>query len=162
MKKLFLIRHAKSSWKDKSLADWQRPLNKRGKKDAPKMGKRLAERGAKIDLIVSSPAKRAMSTAKKLAKELGYKKKIVQNENLYNATEWQMLEVIHSFDFQLERVMLVTHNPGLTDFVNQISGRRVENIPTCGIVELAFEVESWRDIGKVKPVDFTFDYPKNV
>ncbi|MBN1479317.1 histidine phosphatase family protein [candidate division KSB1 bacterium] len=162
MKTLFIARHAKSSWKDTTLDDRDRPLNKRGKRDAPHMGERLFQRGVRIDLLISSPAKRAISTAKKFAKEIFYEAPIIKDERLYDATEWEMLEVIHSLANSYERVMLVAHNPGVTDLVNQISGRRVENMPTCGIVQLDYEIERWDQIGHKKPKRFDFDYPKKI
>ena len=160
MKKILLTRHAKSSWKDMSLSDRERPLNKRGKRDAPEMGQRLVQRGIQLDLIISSPAKRAIKTATKLAKEVGYTKKIMREENLYDASEWHILEVIRSLDSKFDKVMLVAHNPGLTDLVNQISGRRLDNVPTCGIVELDYNIETWEEVGESKPEAFLFDYPK--
>lgn len=162
MKKLLLVRHAKSSWKDPSLPDAERPLNRRGERDAREMGKRLAQRSVRLDLIISSPAKRAIATAKRMAKELDSDKRIVEEEKLYDAGARQILAVIRSVDDEHDAIMLVAHNPGVTDLVNQISGERLDNIPTCGIVELTYAVEAWKEIALAKPVDFSFDYPKNV
>lgn len=125
------------------------------------MGKRLAQRGVQVDLIISSPAKRAIATAKRVAKELVCDK-MVQEEKLYDASAEQILAVIRSVDDEYDSIMLVAHNPGLTNLVNQISGMQLDNIPTCGIVELTCAVEEWSNIGMAKPVDFRFDYPKNV
>src|SRR5690242_21738198 len=116
MKTLFLIRHAKSSWDDTALPDKDRPLNDRGKRDAPKMGKRLAKRDVKPDLILSSPAKRALTTAKIIAKKLEYKfTDIVVNDRLYAGAAHDLLNVIHRLGDRPKRVILFGHNPELTE-----------------------------------------------
>jgi len=161
MKTLTLIRHAKSSWKDSGLPDWDRPLNKRGKRDAPAMGKRLAERGDYADLLVSSPALRALATAEAIAQELEYLwTEIVADERLYGADVSEWLEVIHGLDDTLDRVMCVGHNPGLTDLVNCLSPYQIDNVPTCGVVDLTFDVERWALIGRTRATGVDFDYPK--
>src|SRR5450631_3680242 len=114
MKTLILVRHAKSSWEDAALPDKERPLNERGKRDAPDMGKRLAKRDVKPELILSSPARRAFATAKIIAKSLGYKlKNIVVDDRLYPGAADEILNSIHRLDKQLDRVMIVGHNPAL-------------------------------------------------
>ena len=140
--------------------DREKPLNKRGNRDAPMMGLRLLQSGIRIDLIVTSPAKRALTTAKKIAKQFSFKIEMVQEEKLYDATEWQILEVIHSLDDKIENVMIVAHNPGITDLVNQISGHRIEKVPTCGVALLRYDSDTWQEVGRAKPVAFEFDYPK--
>jgi phosphohistidine phosphatase len=161
MKILTLIRHAKSSWKDPTLPDWDRPLNKRGRRDAPMMGERLAARGAYADLLVTSPAVRAVATAEAIAAEIEYPTdEILLDERLYGADEFEILEVIQGLDDAWERVMLVGHNPGLTDLVNALSPTGIDNVPTCGIVELTYDTESWALIGRIDPVAVDYDYPK--
>ena len=161
MKILTLIRHAKSSWKDPTLPDWDRPLNKRGRRDAPMMGERLAGREAYADLLISSSAVRAVATAEAIAAEIEYPAdEIVVDERLYGADEYEILEVIQGLDDAWERVMLVGHNPGLTDLVNALSPTGIDNVPTCGIVELTYDTESWALIGRIDPVAVDFDYPK--
>jgi phosphohistidine phosphatase len=161
MKILTLIRHAKSSWDDKSLADKQRPLNKRGLRDAPVMGKRLAKHGAKPDLILSSPATRALSTAEIIAEQIGYSSKaIAVDDRLYASSADALLMVIHELDSALERVMMFGHNPGLTDLAHRLTSGKIDDIPTCGVVQLAFDVDTWRDIGTVKPAQVELDAPK--
>ncbi|GBD91235.1 phosphoserine phosphatase 1 [bacterium BMS3Abin04] len=161
MKKLFLIRHAKSSWKDNGLADFDRPLNKRGKRDAPFMGKILKEEGIKPDLIITSPAKRTCTTARVLARKLDYpKEKINSDETVYEASPGELIKLVNAIPSEHEVVMLIGHNPGLTQLSNLLTGKYLENIPTTGIVEINFNVNSWEEItvntGKLK----SFEYPK--
>jgi phosphohistidine phosphatase len=162
MKTLTLIRHAKSSWKNAYLLDIDRPLNKRGKRDAPIMGQRLADRGVSPELIVSSPATRAMVTAETIALEIDYPiEDIVVDERIYMADVRNWLAVIRSLDDTLVHVMLFGHNPGLTDLVNTLSpSQTINNVPTCGVVELDFETDTWASVGDVKPTRMDFDYPK--
>jgi phosphohistidine phosphatase len=122
MKTLFLIRHAKSSWDDTALPDKDRPLSDRGKRDAPKMGKRLAKRDVMPNLILSSPARRALTTAEIIAKKLGYKRKdIVVDDRLYSSAVDDLLNVVQKLSDKLERVMLFGHNPELTEFAPRLS-----------------------------------------
>lgn len=161
MKALILIRHAKSSWKDATLADRERPLNRRGERDAPEMGRRLAARGDTPDLIVSSPAARALATATKIAAAVGYPlTKIVEDERIYGAAPSDLLEVIRSLDDAAERVFLVGHNPGLTDLVNGLSEDRIDNVPTGGVVEFRVAARRWADFGPGSVERLRFDYPK--
>ncbi len=162
MKRLYLIRHAKSSWNEPDLADIDRPLNKRGKRDAPFMGKRLKEQHkANPDLILSSPAKRALRTAKIIAKEIDYPKgKIEIKDSLYGSGVEAMLNVIQYLDDSLDEVMLFGHNPDLTSLANYLSNHEVDNIPTCGIFCVDFDIQSWQDVGKGKGIFKFFDYPK--
>ena len=161
MKILYLVRHAKSSWKDLSLADHQRPLNKRGKRDAPRMGKRLAKRDVRPDYIVSSPAVRALTTARVIAKKLGCKSAdVTVNEAIYEAGTGSLIEIIQNFDNSFEQVMLVGHNPSVTSLVNLLADASIENVPTCGIAVLRFETDSWLHLGNITAKLLEFDYPK--
>ena len=160
MKTLFLIRHAKSSWDDPALPDMDRPLNDRGRRDAPKMGERLAKRDVKPDLILSSPAMRALKTAEIIAKKLDYRRKdIVVDDRLYAVGADDLLDVIHKLDDKLERVMLFGHNPELTELAHRLSNK-ITHIPTCAVAEFTFDAKSWSKIGKVKPAKVALDYPK--
>src|SRR5438045_5342969 len=151
MKALFLIRHAKSSWDDPALPDRDRPLADRGRRDAPKMGKRLAKRDMKPDLILSSPARRALKTAEIIAKKLDYKlKDIVVDDRLYAGAVHDLLNVIHKLGDKLERVMLFGHNPELTEFAHRLSSE-ITHMPTCAVAEFMFSAKSWSNIGKAKP-----------
>ena len=160
MKTLFLIRHAKSSWDDTALPDKDRPLNDRGRRDAPKMGERLAKRDVKPDLILSSPAMRALKTAEIIAKKLDYKRKdIVVDDRLYAVGADDLLDVIHKLGDKLERVMLFGHNPELTELAHRLSSK-ITHMPTCAVAEFTFDAKSWSNIGKVKPAKVALDYPK--
>lgn len=161
MKTLLIMRHAKSSWEEEGLRDRERPLNKRGRRDAPAMGVLLRERNFRVDCIISSPAVRALSTAEAVAEELQYGKDgIEQDARLYGASSAQMLMVIHSWESRWNTVLMVGHNPGLTHLVNQLTGMGVENVPTAGIVTIRYAVEQWCDIGEVKGQIHSFEYPK--
>lgn len=164
MKRLLLIRHAKSSWEDSTLADLERPLNARGLRAAPQMGKRLRERNIHPDLMITSPAIRASATCSILAEKLGFATTKIQTEpRLYHASEEQLLEVVRAIpdlNDSEEIVVLVGHNPGLTEFANRLLGEHLLNIPTCGVVEAAISASSWAETtwGCGKMV--SFDFPK--
>ena len=159
MKKLILLRHAKSSWKDASLDDFDRPLNRRGKKDAPIMAHKLAMRKIKIDLTISSPANRTIETAKIFANILGCESEIIFNDKLYEASYKEILNVINLIDDKYQNVLLVCHNPGITNLVNYISDYFIENISTSGIVGLSTN-SSWKNINENGCSFLFYDYPK--
>lgn len=161
MKTLYLVRHAKSSWDTPGLGDMERPLNKRGKNDAPKMGKMLSQMGEIPDLMVSSPAKRAFSTAKRIAKELDYPvKRIIKDETLYMADTDDFYKVILSTPDKVNRLMLYAHNFGITYFANHITPADIDNIPTCGVVRVDFDIDSWKQIEDKKGKLIFFEFPK--
>ena len=163
MKTLYIVRHAKSSWEDSDLSDFERPLNERGKRDAPAMGERLRERGLQPDYVISSPARRAFSTAKRICKVLGFnKEKIRTDRRLYHADDEMMLSVLRELKSDQNVVMLFGHNPGLTDFVNSVVSDDVDidNVPTCGVVAFSFQVNSWSDVQWGTGKLLFFDYPK--
>ncbi len=163
MKTLYVVRHAKSSWADPNQPDFERGLNERGKRDAPRMGKRLKEKGFHPDLILTSPAKRAFSTAKRIAEILHYpKEKIKTDRILYHADEETILSVVQTINDKHDTVLILGHNPGLTEFVNALAESEVfiDNVPTCGIVAFTLPVDSWKDVNW-KCGKFLFhDYPK--
>src|ERR1700756_2242871 len=160
MKTLFLIRHAKSSWDDTALPDKDRPLSNRGRRDAPKMGNRLAKRDVKPDLILSSPARRALTTAEVIAKKLDYKlKDIVVDDRLYAGGADDLLNVIRELGDESERVMLFGHNPELTELAHRLSSE-ITHMPTCAVAEFKFNANSWSSIGKAKLAKVALDYPK--
>lgn len=162
MKTLFVVRHAKSSWKNTLLADIDRPLNDRGKKDAPEMGKRLAQKNIKPDMLIASTAKRARSTAKKIAKEIGFEKKdIIRLETLYHAGVSTIFELVKQTPDHIDSLMIFGHNPGFTDFVNFIVNFQIDNIPTCGVVGITFNVNTWKNINPANSEFGFFDFPKN-
>ncbi len=163
MKHITLIRHAKSSWKDTNLSDFDRPLNKRGKTDAPVMGKRLANKKLYPDLIISSPAKRAFATARIIAKEIGYPvKKISLNEGIYEAEVSTLVDLIKNFNNSLYHVIIIGHNPGFTNLCNFLTSEHIENVPTCGIVHIDLRTESWEDIKPHNGKVIDFNYPKKI
>ncbi len=139
VKRLFLIRHAKSSWADPGLDDFARPLNKRGKKDAPKMAARLAEKGVRPDLIAASPAKRAKKTAICMAEATGYDiADIRYYDDLYLGFLNYHLKLIDELLLGADALFLVGHNNTITELAEYLIGRYLGNVPTCGIVGLEF------------------------
>jgi phosphohistidine phosphatase len=165
MKTVYLIRHAKSSWEDENLPDFERPLNERGKIDAPRMGKRLKEKQIVPDMLLSSPAKRALSTAKRIADAIGFPKETIKTERaLYHADEEEILNVIRSLNEKNDCVLLFGHNPGLTDFANAMNNDRknfIDNIPTCGVIAFRFNSETWKQIDFGKGDMILYDFPKS-
>ncbi|WP_204336828.1 SixA phosphatase family protein [Cryomorpha ignava] len=159
MKHLFLNRHAKSDWGDSQMNDFDRPLNKRGMHDAPMMGKRLAERDHEIDLIISSPAKRAITTAKLMAQELGYAVDDIQEEpKIYEAHVRELLIIVNGLDNGYNSVIMYGHNPGFTDLADYLTGAGILNLPTCGICKITFDFDDWAEVsahtGKMEYMDF--------
>ena len=162
-KTLILIRHAKSSWDDSSLSDFDRPLNERGKKDAPAMAGRLIARYVKIDVFISSPAKRAGRTASIFASEYKMKKDdIIFKTELYGAGEREFFDVISKIDDKYSNAAIFSHNPGLTDFANLLTGTRIDNIPTCGVFAVRSDTKKWSDFKEAKKEFWFFDYPKAI
>jgi phosphohistidine phosphatase len=164
MKTLLVIRHAKSSWDDEGLSDFERPLNERGKRDAPAMAKRLKEKGVNPDLMISSPAKRALSTARRMANVLDYSKEKIKTERrLYHADSEMIISVLQEIKNKHNLVMVFSHNPGLTDFVNTLLNNKsiIDNVPTCGAVAFSIEIEDWKELKSKSGKMLFFDYPKN-
>jgi phosphohistidine phosphatase len=162
MKTLLLVRHAKSDWGDISLPDQQRPLAGRGERDAPEMGKRLARRGVRPDLILSSPALRARSTAELIADKLDYKRKdVVIDGKLYGSGPDGLLEAIEGISDKVECAMLVGHNPDLSELAHRICGE-IAQLATCAVAEFTFDTKSWSDIGRARLAKAQLDYPKKL
>jgi phosphohistidine phosphatase len=163
MKTLYLLRHAKSSWSFDELSDQQRPLNDRGRDDAPRMGQALAKRHIMPDLLVSSPAVRALSTAALVAKELNYPHgKIHVEAGIYGADMDSLLAIIRTLPNTAESVLLVGHNPTITDTVNALSPSSINEMPTAAVVCLKFSCVLWEEISKVNAEFYFYDYPRNV
>jgi phosphohistidine phosphatase len=161
VKTLCLVRHAKSSWGNPALSDFERPLNGRGERDAPRMAKRLKEKRIVFDLILSSPAQRALSTALHFAKVLETPPSILKTEPaLYHASPDTMMNVIRHLKDTVAAVVIVAHNPGLTDFVNECLQERIVNISTCGIVACTLPITHWADATWGKGRKLFYDYPK--
>ncbi|MBC7947508.1 MAG: histidine phosphatase family protein [Chitinophagaceae bacterium] len=161
MKTLLLIRHAKSDWSTAVSNDFDRPLNERGKRDAPDMAGRMMEKKIKIDAFISSPAKRAKKTAQVFAKEYKRDKdEIIYKEELYLATVEWFYHIIAKTDDEFKSIAVFSHNPGITDFANGLTSATIDNIPTCGIFAVKIDTKKWRDFEKA-PKEFLFsDYPK--
>lgn len=161
MKTLLLIRHAKSSWDDALISDVDRPLNDRGKRDAPAMARRLIRAGIDIDRFVSSPAKRARQTAEIFAHEYDVKeKKIRFIPELYHATQPAFETAVDGLDDDDNTVAIFSHNPGITAFVNTLtSSVRIDNMPTCAVFVVKSETKHWKDFRANAQFGF-FDYPK--
>lgn len=144
MKTLMLLRHAKSSWKDDTLSDHERPLNKRGTKTAPMMGHLIRDQELVPNLIASSTAVRARTTAQAAAEACGYPAELTLTDELYLATAGEILRYVQErTDETLERILLVGHNPGMEDLVNMLSGQR-EPFPTAALAVFELEIDTWR------------------
>lgn len=162
MKTLYVVRHAKSSWNNPSLDDFDRPLNKRGKLNAPFMASLLVKKKIKPELIISSPANRAISTAEYFAEAFTYPNSDIKaDESLYEADSFDILNVVSQVEDYVNTIMIFGHNPGLTDFVNFISGGNIDNIPTSGVVCLSVKTGSWKELARGSCEMIWFDYPKN-
>ncbi|RYZ30605.1 MAG: histidine phosphatase family protein [Chitinophagaceae bacterium] len=162
MKTLILVRHAKSDWNEAELSDMERPLNERGKKDAPEMAKRLRKKGVKIDRFISSPAKRAFRTARFFAEEFDVKKDDIQVEKtLYGALTSQFEQVVAAAKDKDDTIALFSHNPGITEYANSLCNVHTDNMPTCGIFVVQADVEKWQEFTKAEKMFLFFDYPKN-
>lgn len=162
MKTLLLIRHAKSSWNDFSLSDFERPLNERGKTDAPVMAKRLKNKKIEIDAFISSPARRAKKTAQYFIKEFNRDAdEIIFVSSLYGASVNDFIEVIKSIDNKYNAIAVFSHNPGITDFVNElVDNANIDNMPTCSMFAVTSKERKWKDFIKSKKEFLFFDYPK--
>lgn len=162
MKTLIVVRHAKSSWEEAGTDDHNRPLNDRGKKDAPEMAKRLRKRGIKIDLFLSSTARRASTTAQYFAAEYNVGKKDIQTEEqLYNAPADDIYSVVAALPDKHKNVAIFGHNPGITDFVNSLCQVRIDNMPTCAMYAVVANTDKWAQFSAADKECMFFDYPKN-
>jgi phosphohistidine phosphatase len=163
MKTLLIIRHAKSSWDFSTMNDFDRPLNQRGVLDAPKMANKLLAKNINIDCFVSSPAKRALTTAQIFANTFNYKEKsIIQIPALYHAASSVFYKVISEIEDKNSTVAIFSHNPGITDFVNQLTTVRIDNMPTCAVFSISITSKYWKDFKEAEKEFLFFDYPKNL
>ena len=161
MKTITIVRHAKSSWKDNSLPDNKRPLNRRGERDAPLMGERIREHGIRPSLIASSPATRAWTTAKIIAESINYPREFLQKEDdLYLASLDEILDVVMAQDNGFNNLMIVGHNPGLTDFANFLVPGLTNNLPTAGVVSVEIDRDDWSLYGRPTAKLLVHDWPK--
>ena len=142
MKTLFILRHAKSSWKYPELSDYDRPLNSRGKRDAPRMGKYLRQQGLVPDRILTSSAKRARKTANKVAKSCGYTGKVKKIDAFYDAVPGVYFETLQALPDKYQRVMVVGHNPTMERLVNYLTGQ-IERMPTAALAHIDLPIQQW-------------------
>ena len=163
MKTVLLVRHAKSSWENFSVRDEDRPLNDRGKKNAPEMAKRLLKRKVKIDAILTSPAKRARSTAEYFADAYEIKKnRYIVVPGLYMAGRQAFLDAIRNAPEKADHLAVFSHNNGITEFANELTTTRIDDMPTCGVFAIKSPVENWKDFGPENNEFYFFDYPKAI
>lgn len=161
MKKLILVRHAKSSWNDVSQPDFERSLNERGLRDAPEMAARLLEKEISPDALVSSPALRALTTAENFASILELKKKrIHQVPSLYLAGPDVFIEVVSGLEDDWKTVVIFSHNPGITEYANSLCTVRIDDMATCAMYAVKADVRSWKDFAAAEKHFWFFDYPK--
>ena len=159
MKSLLVVRHAKSSWESEAQRDFDRPLNDRGRRDAPMMADRLIARGIIPDLLVSSPAVRAKTTAELFASRFGVTNIFFKPE-LYHAPSPIFYQVVGGLDDIAATAAIFSHNPGITDFVSELTSVRVDNMPTCGIFAVRAPVDRWAEFRAAVKEFWFFDYPK--
>ena len=159
---LYLVRHAKSSWNNPSMLDFDRPLNRRGEHDAPEIGRRMRERNALPETIVCSPARRAMETLELLNAEMGVAADaIFMQKRIYEASTKTLLEIVRELDDRFSSAMLIGHNPSMTWLASELSGEPIHNMPTCAIAAIELDAEKWKKTGHC-PAKLQFlDYPKN-
>jgi phosphohistidine phosphatase len=161
MKTVYFIRHAKSSWKDMSLSDINRPLNGRGKRDAPFMASMSHQKEKKPDIIITSPAKRAYDTANHFRKAHHLKKgNLIRDPRLYMASTDGMLEVIKELPEDVEVVYIFAHNPGMTYTANYFSAEHIENVPTCGLFKVSSTALEWSLLNQENSQLEKFIFPK--
>lgn len=162
MKNIILVRHAKSDWNSGASSDFERPLNERGEKDAPKMAKRFKEKGAAPEIFISSPAKRAIATCKVFAKEMKYPEENIQQELLLysgNTSDW--LDIISEISDDINSAVVFGHNPVISHLVSVLLGQNIGDMPTCAVASIQLDLKSWKNINDRNENKILFiDYPK--
>ena len=162
MKQLFIIRHAKSDWGDFKIRDYDRPLSERGHKNAPEMAQRFLQKDLTPELIVSSPALRAITTAKYFASGWNIEPTLIKtNEAIYEANTKTLLGVINGLDNNFQKIALFGHNPGLTDLLNYLTNDFQASMPTCSVGLIEFPFDDWKLISEHTGDLVVFDYPKS-
>ncbi len=163
MKRIYIIRHAKSSWSDLSLDDFDRPLKKRGKEDIKNIAQWLKKEGIKPDKVISSPAKRAVKTLKILETVLNIKKNIINfDKNIYEAHVGYLIKMIEKLDNRYNNVFIIGHNPSLSELSEYFTDTIITNIPTSGVMAIEFEIKKWSEIKNKKGKILFFIYPKKL
>ncbi|MES2454021.1 MAG: histidine phosphatase family protein [Bacteroidota bacterium] len=161
-KQLLLVRHGKSEWGNEHLADFDRPLNPRGHRNAPEMAARLITKGLEPQFIVSSPAMRAITTAKHFAQVWDIPSNhLAEEPAIYEADTKTLLKIVNKLANQYDRIALFGHNPGFTDFANYLTNAGIYNIPTCGTVLIEFLISDWQEVSHSTGSLVEFDYPKS-
>lgn len=162
MKTLLIVRHAKSSWDNPNFSDYERPLNSRGERDAPYMAKVIKDKGINADIIISSPAVRALTTAKAFAAEQKIdESKIIIKELIYNSGFSEILRMLKKSDDVHNTIMLFGHNPDITHLSSYLSGNYFDNVHTCGVVCIAFpNVDKWANIDDQNGILSFYEYPR--
>lgn len=161
MKRLYLIRHAKSSWSVLEKHDFDRPLSNRGKRDSVLIGERFAASNIRPDLVISSPARRARKTARAIAAQIGYKKRdIVLADELYTFDFEGLPDVLHTIDDAVDIVIMVGHNEAISDFAHWLIGKSFGSVPTCAVVAMSLARDRWTDVTEGDGELLFYDYPK--
>lgn len=148
MKTLYVLRHAKSSWEDSNLADFERPLNDRGKSSAPFMGEVMRQNGFAPEVILSSPAVRARETARLVKESAGLSAEIKYKERIYEASPQTLSHVASAIDDRFNSAMIVGHNPGMEGFVRLLTGK-MEAMPTAALAVIDLDILGWEQINEV-------------
>lgn len=160
---LYLLRHAKSSWTDPSLSDFERPLNKCGVQQISQIAAILTAKEAHPQLIISSPASRAFSTAKPMAVSIGSDELRISSDNrVYEAKIQSLMYLIREFDENLDNIMLVGHNPGLSHLINTLSRQKVVPLPTCALVQLRLNINHWHELDAECAELISVDIPSRI
>jgi phosphohistidine phosphatase len=163
MKRLLIIRHAKSGWDNAAHTDFERTLTDRGISDAGIMARRLLESGIKIDAFVSSPARRAQQTATIFMNEYkANEENLLLLPSLYEASVKHFYDAVDALDDTNDIVAIFAHNPGVTDFVDSTGCSLIYNMPTCGVMGLAIKTDHWKEFENAKKEFLFFDYPQNI
>lgn len=161
MKTLYLVRHAKSDWGNAHTGDFQRTLNHRGLKAAPYMAALLKEKKVFPELVISSPANRALTTAEFFCEILGYPKELIQQRmEIYEGGAGQLLKIVQQINDNCKTALLFGHNPTMTDFSNLLAGHHIDSLVTCGVVRIDMEIKSWKDAAPGSGNFIWYEFPK--
>ena len=164
MRRLTLVRHAKSDWKNSDLKDFDRPLNRRGQKEAPQMAEQLAAQQVRVDLMLTSPAVRALETARVFAQALNYPaRRLKSEERLYLAKPNDILEVVRAVGARVRHLMLFGHNPGLSEFAQALGNNpELGELPTCAVYSVELDIRSWSDAKFGDALNPSLMHPKSL
>lgn len=163
MKTVYLVRHGKAVSMDSGIPDFERTLMERGENDAELIGERLKELKVNPSLIISSPAPRALASAKLIARQLGYLQKSIRTrKSLYYQEDDALINVINEIDDNLDSIMVIGHNPSFTDFAQSYTKDFKADIPTCGVVGIRFKTNKWKEISRSQGKLKLFVYPEKV